>query len=103
MLKIKDDVDLKELEKFGFKPNYDEDTGELKEYYKEYLTNLDGYRYSETIRFYIIKSTKLFSTKCICCGGTWDVFHDEFGYKIIDLIYDLIQANLVEKVGIKNG
>lgn len=26
MLKIKDDVDLKELEKFGFKPKYDEDT-----------------------------------------------------------------------------
>lgn len=25
MLKIKDNVDLKELEKFGFKPKYDED------------------------------------------------------------------------------
>jgi hypothetical protein len=33
MLKIRDDVDLKELEKFGFKPKYDEDTGELKEYF----------------------------------------------------------------------
>ena len=30
MLKIKDDVNLKELEKFGFKPKYDEDTGKIK-------------------------------------------------------------------------
>lgn len=34
MLKIKDDVNLKELEKFGFKPKYDEDTGELVEMYR---------------------------------------------------------------------
>ena len=27
MLKIKENVDLKELEKFGFKPKYDEDAG----------------------------------------------------------------------------
>ena len=33
MLKIKDEVDLKELEKFGFKPKYSEDTGELNEYF----------------------------------------------------------------------
>lgn len=99
MLKIKDDVDLKELEKFGFKPKYDEDTGELKEYYKEYLTNEDGHRYYETIRFYVIKSRRLFLTRCNCCGGTWDVFHSKFGYEIIDLIYDLIKADLVEKVG----
>ena len=29
MLKIKDSVDLKELEKFGLKPKYEEDTGEI--------------------------------------------------------------------------
>ena len=34
MLKIKDNVDLKELEKFGFKPKYDEDTGKIKAYEK---------------------------------------------------------------------
>ena len=34
MLKIKDKVDLKELEKFGFKPKYDEDTGKLVEMYR---------------------------------------------------------------------
>ena len=32
MLKIRDNVDLKELEKFGFKPKYDEYTGKIKAY-----------------------------------------------------------------------
>ena len=30
MLKIRDDVDLKELEKVGFKPKYNENTGKIK-------------------------------------------------------------------------
>lgn len=33
MLKINPEKDLKELEKFGFKPKYDEDTGELIKYF----------------------------------------------------------------------
>ena len=33
MLKIKDNVDLKELENFGFKPKYSEENGELVEYF----------------------------------------------------------------------
>ena len=41
MLRIKDNVDLKELEKFGFKTKYDEDTGELKENYKEYCEKIN--------------------------------------------------------------
>ena len=35
MLKIKDSVDLKELEKFEFKPKYDENTGKIKAYEKK--------------------------------------------------------------------
>lgn len=35
MLKIKDSVDLKELEKFGFKPKYDENTGRIYAYQKK--------------------------------------------------------------------
>ena len=34
MLKIKDNVDLKELEKFGFKAKYDENTGRICAYQK---------------------------------------------------------------------
>ena len=37
MLKIKDNVDLKELEKFGFKPKYDVDTGKIKKYIKQII------------------------------------------------------------------
>ena len=33
MLKIKDNVDLKELEKYGFKTKYNEDTGEISYMY----------------------------------------------------------------------
>lgn len=32
MLKIRDDLDLKELEKFGFKPKYNEDNGKIYKY-----------------------------------------------------------------------
>ena len=39
MLKLKNNVDLKELEKFGFKPKYDEDTGEIKKYVKRAQNN----------------------------------------------------------------
>ena len=34
MLKIKDNVNLKKLEKFGFSPKYDQYTGELVEMYR---------------------------------------------------------------------
>lgn len=34
MLKIKHNVDLEKLKKFGFKPKYNEDTGELSKYVK---------------------------------------------------------------------
>ena len=36
MLKIIDNVDLKELEKFGFKPKYDEDSGAIIYYWRDY-------------------------------------------------------------------
>ena len=98
MLKIKDNVDLKELEQFGFKPKYDENTGELKEYYKEYCEKINEAMYSEKIGFYIKKKRRLFSTKIKCCGYVWNVFSEKFGSEMMDLIYDLIKADLVEKV-----
>ena len=98
MLKIKDDVDLKELEKFGFKPKYDVDTGELKEYYKEFVDDDRRHYPGETIKFYIKKEKRFFKTYYSCRGGTWDIFHYKYGYEIIDILYDLIQANIVEKV-----
>ena len=77
MLKIKDNVDLKELEKFGFK-------------YFENGCGTTGYsKYENGIWITIIEKDK-------------DRFslHQERILKFVndDLLYDLIQAGLVEKV-----
>ena len=69
MLKIKDDVDLKELEKFGFKKKY---------YYN--ATVLESEDNKQDILF------DLKTKKMLFCN---------FGY---DILYDLIKADLVEKV-----
>ena len=73
MLRIKKDVDLKELEKFGLK--YDNEITECYEYQKRTKDKVNNI-------------TVFCSDNCIT-----SVFDD--GY---DILYDLIQANLVEKV-----
>lgn len=93
MLKIKDNVDLKELKKFGLKLNYEvnHDTGEtyINTIYK--LRDEDSLNYS--IRFNrieyktkIMKRTKIF----------YILVYIENTH--INILYDLIQAGLVEKV-----
>ena len=80
MLKIKDNVDLKELEKFGFKHRY----GKCYEYIRE----LNG------INVYRIYTTKNHANIQI------EVFEPMvIAQKMQDTLYDLIQAGLVEKVG----
>ena len=93
MLKIKDNVDLKELEKFGLKLDYEvnHDTGEvyIDNIYK--LRNEDSLNY--TIRFIRNEyKTKIMKRKKIF----YILYHIEATH--IDIIYDLIQADLVEKV-----
>lgn len=78
MLKIKDDVDLKELEKFGFK-----------------CVNIAGkikYEFVKTIGKTDVYNIKIDDNRVI----RYNVMsvHNELS----DVIYDLIQANLVEKV-----
>lgn len=75
MLKIKDDVDLKELEKFGFK---------WDEYYTEY---------------YIFSKNK--DEKVSVTEDRRILIEDFSGFSIVeylDVLFDLIQAGLVEKV-----
>lgn len=75
MLKIKDDVDLKELEKFGFK--YNDNVGQYQ--YRE--RNIDGATYiyinvwNRKIRF---KQDKEYDVECL------------------KILYKLIKADLVE-------
>lgn len=71
MLKIKDNIDLKELEKFGFR----NEIGFLQ-------------KDAESITYYINKDTRFIEI--------WDYYDDEV--VLDDTLYDLIQAGLVEKV-----
>ena len=84
MLKIKDNVDLKELEKFGFK--------------KDNVAYL--YEYIITI----LDETFIGGTWCNCDEVVVLAVDDERKIKIsdedlvADILFDLIQAGLVEKV-----
>ena len=106
MLKIKDNVDLKELEKFGFElskyndyvtkksvviPCYcyececsEEDTGHNKIY-----ENQDNFIVSQT--------TRLISR--MTYGGEHSYYFNIMQPEDYILLYDLIKADLVEKVG----
>ena len=76
MLKIGDDVDLKELEKFGFKPDYYIDE---KVYVKELKK---GLFYKEYIIIY-------FKDRQIQIRNN--------GQILLGTLYDLIKADLIEK------
>ena len=92
MLRIKDDVDLKELEKFGFK-NSKEDTWYLVE------ANDDYDRFETCI---VINPKGMFEKNEIIFEIS-DLDNSEEKSDIdigarIDTLYDLIQAGLVEKI-----
>lgn len=80
MLKIKDDVDLKELEKFNFE--YDEDND-----YWFYYAFTEPSDQSE-VRYYIDNKDRRISVG-------FDMYVNP--YKILDKIYDLIQARISRK------
>lgn len=77
MLKIKDDVDLKELEKYGFKK---EQVG-LDMAYTKYI--IKG-NYNEIIIIWLDRKIQIEAIE------------------MLDTIYDLIKAGLIEKVGEDN-
>ena len=75
MLKIKDNIDLKELEKFGFKLKLDDNKSR-----------------------YIEKNTLQYKLIIMC--NTKQILVWSFGSygEISNILYDLIKADLVEKV-----
>ncbi|MBQ7798709.1 MAG: hypothetical protein IJ371_06270 [Clostridia bacterium] len=73
MLKIKDNIDLKELEKYGFKPEY------------EYLL-------PNVLMGYSKHSIRIWNDRSITKRDA------HFGEIDIDLLYDLIKDGLVVKV-----
>ena len=78
MLKIKDNVDLKELEKFGFKKY---EYGEYSSYHQTKKENAE----------IIIEKDRYIS---INPYGENDIIKNS----LLDILYDLIKADLVEKV-----
>lgn len=94
MLKIKDNVDLKELEEYGFVLNTDED----KERYKKIVHN--GYssvvgwwghkRYGDIIVLPI-------SRKVVLNVNTHQHSFGDLTFDKLEGLYDLIQAGLIEK------
>ena len=91
MLKIKDSVNIEELERFGFKPKYDEDTGEVIAYQK---VNKEIEYEGLTVKVEGIKS-KIRIFKRTKKGWLINKYNERFD---IDTLYDLIQAGLVEKM-----
>ena len=84
MLKIKDGIDLKELEKFGFK---------FSPIFHSYIF-ANTYTYGESIKEEYIS---VFLDNYVLYISTAD--YDCELEKCKDVLYDLIQAGLVEKVG----
>ena len=77
MLKIKDDVDLKELEKFGFEKNLREMVKRWEGGTEEIIIDLND-KY--------IRIIKILNYAWCCIE------------EVLDVLFDLIQAGLIEKV-----
>ena len=96
MLKIKDNVDLKELKKYGFDILYNKYTGEPEDIYLSY-----GFPYKKPFIIFSKKKAKLIFR---------DIRNEKWGMDIevpnnrsdrryfLNVLYDLIKADLVEKV-----
>ena len=79
MLKIKEDISVKELEKYGFEPRYNEYTGKITRYVYG-IPGLEGIRIGVETRII-------------------DMLNGSFA--AMDILYDLIQAGIVVKVAKK--
>lgn len=78
MLKIKDNVDLKELEKYGFKEN---------SFYYSKILDFEYYK----VKISIEKDRKYLIIQN-------DYYDSDYACYVPSLIYNLIKADLVEKV-----
>lgn len=100
MLKIKNDVPIEELEKFGFSFIYDKFTGEKIDAFK-----ISGKTF-KILGLHFFKKQKIIDIPFLGKSNKW-IIDDNilWGYSRyetydfdFDTLYDLIQAGLVEKV-----
>ena len=91
MLILKEDINPKELEKFGLKPRYDEFTGEIIAYEKEHKTSeFFGIKIKPAKLKPKFRMFKLSNTEWVVCK-----YRD---YLDIDTLYDLIEAGFIKKI-----
>lgn len=95
MLKIKDNVDLKELEKFGFT---------YRKHYKNYTKLHSNKNFEDYVDNYIqIDNDRILKPYTRILNGHDTEYCDKSQTNIknefLDTLYDLIKADLVEKVG----
>lgn len=98
-LKLKDGVEPKELEKFGFVPKYDVNTGKIKEYQKEFIIN-PSRGDKKYFKFILYTETKYrwfrrFEYEAWMSGFDWSDVTDD---KCMKMLYDLILNGIVEPV-----
>ncbi len=97
MLKIKESVDLKELKKFGFKQTI-QNTYYVEKTYKADEDNelFKDFNIQIVINPYIGIFDKKINNKLVGCFNARD---DEIDEQFdLDILYDLIKADMVEKV-----
>ena len=98
MLKIKDNVDLKELEKFGFKIEQDDkefDSMDEDELFDNYYCTL-AYKPLGN-NYYLIIQNDEYSREINILPSNNIPFKVSLTFQL-DVLYDLIKADLVEKV-----
>ena len=98
MLKIKDNVDLKELAKFGFKILLEED--EFEKRIKKDIMNLYCTRAYKNIgnHFTIVIENDEYINQITILPDSEFPLKLSFSWQL-DILYDLIQAGLIEKIG----
>ena len=95
MLKIKDRVSIKILEGYGFKPKYDEDTGDITAYVyinkEQPYFGLKASKQQKTIRVFkkaVFKKVRVEEWRINPHNDLFD----------IDMLYELIKLGIIEKV-----
>lgn len=94
MLKLKDDIDFKKLMKYGLKPKYDEDTGEIVKYILVYSNEiiLAINKSLITNNYATILDNRAIWKIEIALGLTNSITDEAF-----DIIYEMIKDGIIEK------
>ncbi len=103
MIKIKDGVDLKELEKFGFKPYHTvwssdgHNLGKTHYYQANFEFGEENYGQTNSTGVALLRVGIYSRQLHECINNRFEMYADIKDARL-DLIFDLIKAGLVEKV-----